>query len=160
MVEVVAGIQFNVGVVYAEMNKYEEALGSLKQCLRIRGVIHGESHILYAQTIEKIGDVFLAMSDYDEAMESYDWALDVMHSDQPSGSIEPTQHRVDMGCILENVGFIQYSKGQIDQALQSYQEALRSKQADLGKNHPDLATIFHHIGNCLSDQGDTEDASK
>jgi tetratricopeptide (TPR) repeat protein len=78
MVELVAGILYGVGSVYCEMHEYEQALGSLKQCLRIRGAIHGEEHILYAQSIQKIGDIFLAMSDYHEATESYNWALDVM----------------------------------------------------------------------------------
>ena len=89
MVEIVAAILFNVGVVYSEMNDYERALGSSKQCLRIRGALHGEEHLLYAQTIQKIGDVFLMMCDYHEAMNSYNWALDVMH-------IEPSLHRVEM----------------------------------------------------------------
>lgn len=151
MVEVVAAIQLNVGVVYAEMNELEQALGSLKQCLRIRGAIHGEEHILYAQTIQKIGDIFLGMSDYHEAMESYNWALDVMH-------IEPAHHRIDIGDILENMGNIHYSKGEIEEALQCYQDALRSKQVDLGEDHPELSSTYHHIGNCLSDQGKTEEA--
>lgn len=55
MVEIVAAILFNVGVVYSEMNDFERSLGSLKQCLRIRGALHGEDHLLYAQTIQKIG---------------------------------------------------------------------------------------------------------
>ena len=151
MVEIVAGIQLNVGVVYAEMNEYEQALSSLKQCLRIRGALHGEEHILYAQTIQKIGDIFLSMSDYHESMESYNWALDVMH-------IEPSHHRIDIGDILENMGNIHYSKGEIDEALQCFQDALRSKQVDLGDDHPELSTTYHHIGNCLSDQGKTEEA--
>ena len=150
-VEVVAGILYNIGVVYSEMNEYEQALDSLKQCLRIRGTIHGEEHILYAQTIQKIGDIFLGMSDYHEAMESYNWALDVMYS-------EPSHHRVDIGEILDNKGSIHYSKGEIEEALQCHQDALRSKQVDLGEDHPELAGTYHHIGNCLSDQGNIEDA--
>ncbi|KAG7362904.1 expressed tetratricopeptide repeat protein [Nitzschia inconspicua] len=150
-VEVVAGILYNIGVVYSEINEYEQALDSLKQCLRIRGTIHGEEHILYAHTIQKIGDVFLNMSDYHEAMESYNWALDVMYT-------EPAHHRVEIGEILDNKGTIHYSKGEIDEALQCHQEALRSKQADLGEDHPELAATYHHIGNCLSDQGNVDDA--
>jgi tetratricopeptide (TPR) repeat protein len=151
IVEVVAGILYNIGVVYSEINEYEQALDSLKQCLRIRGSIHGETHILYAQTIQRIGDIFLNMSDYHEAMESYNWALDVMYT-------EPTHHRVEIGEILDNKGTIHYSKGEIDEALQCHQEALRSKQYDLGEDHPELAATYHHIGNCLSDQGNVEDA--
>jgi Tetratricopeptide repeat len=60
MDELVADILFNVGVLYAEMNEYEKSLGSLKQCLRIRAAVHGEEHILYAQTIQKLEDVVLA----------------------------------------------------------------------------------------------------
>jgi tetratricopeptide (TPR) repeat protein len=151
MVELVAGVLFNVGVVYGELNEYEQALGSLKQCLKIRGAIHGEEHILYAQTIQKIGDVFLSMSDYHEAMESYNWALDVMQ-------VEPSHHRIDIGDILENLGNIHYSKGEIAEALKCFQDALRSKQVDLGEDHPELSTTFQNIGNCLSDQGKTEEA--
>jgi tetratricopeptide (TPR) repeat protein len=150
-VEIVAGILFNIGVVYSEMNEYEQALDSLKQCLRIRGTIHGEEHILYAQTIQKIGDIFLGMSDYHEALESYNWALDVMY-------IDPNIHRVEIGEILDNKGTIHYSKGEIDEALQCHQEALRSKQFELGEDHPELASTYHHIGNCLSDQGNVDDA--
>ena len=40
-VEVVAGILYNIGVVYSELNEYEQALNNLKQCLKIRLVIHG-----------------------------------------------------------------------------------------------------------------------
>lgn len=150
-VEVVAGILYNIGVVYSEMNEYEQALDRLKQCLRIRGTIHGEEHILYGQTIQKIGDIFLGMSDYHEAMESYNWALDVMYR-------EPSHHKVEIGEILDNKGTIHYSKGEIEEALQCHQEALRSKQADLGEDHPELAGTYHHIGNCLSDQGNVDDA--
>jgi tetratricopeptide (TPR) repeat protein len=151
MVEFVAAILYNVGIVYAEMNEYEQALASLKQCLRIRVAIHGEEHILYAQTIQKIGDVFLGMSDYTEAMESYNWAMDVMH-------IEPSHHRVDIGDILDNMGNIHYSKGEVPQALRCYQDALRSKKVELGDDHPELSITYQHIGNCLSDQGDTDEA--
>jgi tetratricopeptide (TPR) repeat protein len=40
-VEVVAGILYNIGVVYSEMNEYDQALDALKNCLKIRGPIHG-----------------------------------------------------------------------------------------------------------------------
>ncbi|KAL7564243.1 hypothetical protein ACA910_012270 [Epithemia clementina (nom. ined.)] len=154
MVEVVAGVLFNVGVVYAQRTDgFDQALSALKQCLRIRGAIHGEDHILYAQTIQKIGDIFWAMSDYSEAMESYNWALDVMH-------VEPNHHRIDIGDILENMGRIHFSKGEIeDKALQCFEDALRSKVADLGKESAELASIYENIGHCLADDSRTvEDA--
>ncbi len=40
-VEVVAGILFNIGVVYSELNEYDQSLNTLKQCLKIRATIHG-----------------------------------------------------------------------------------------------------------------------
>ena len=151
LVELVAGVLYNVGIVYAEMNDYEKSLSSLKQCLRIRGAIHGEEHILYAQTIQRIGDILLKMSDYQEAMESYNWALDVMH-------VEPNHHRIDIGDVLENMGSVHYSKGEVDEALRCFQDALRSKQVDLGEDHPELSSTFLRIGDCLADQGKTEEA--
>jgi len=151
MVEFVAAILFNVGVVFSELNEYEKALASLKQCLRIRGAIHGEEHILYAQTIQKIGDIFLGMSDYNEALESYDWAVDVMN-------IDPSNHRIDIGNILDNVGSIHYSRGEVSEAMRCFEDALRSKIMELGDDHPELAVTYQHIGNCLSDQGETEEA--
>jgi tetratricopeptide (TPR) repeat protein len=41
LVEVVAGILYNIGVIYSELNEYEQALNGLKQCLKIRATIHG-----------------------------------------------------------------------------------------------------------------------
>ncbi len=40
-VEVVAGILFNIGAVYSELNEYEPSLNNLKQCLKIRATVHG-----------------------------------------------------------------------------------------------------------------------
>ena len=80
------------------------------------------------------------MCDYNEAMESYNWALDVMYK-------EPDHHYIEIGEILDNKGTIHYSKGEIDEALQCHQEALRSKQEDLGEDHPELAETYHRIGN-------------
>ena len=40
-VEVVAGISYNIGVVYSELHEYEQALNCLKQCLKIRATAHG-----------------------------------------------------------------------------------------------------------------------
>jgi tetratricopeptide (TPR) repeat protein len=151
IVEFVAAIEYNIGVVFAEMSEYEQSLASLQQCLHIRGAIHGETHILYAQTIKKIGDVFFQMSDYSEAMESYDSAMDIMH-------FEPSSHRIDIGEILDNLGNIHYIKGEVPEALLCYQDALTSKKFELGDNHPELALIYQHIGNCLAEQGDIEQA--
>lgn len=150
-VEVVAGIMFNIAVSYLEMNEYEQALNATKQCLRIRGAIHGEKHILYAQTIQKLGDIFMGMSDYSEALESYNWALEVMNR-------EPTLHRVEIGEIQDRKGSIHRSKGELDEALKCHQAALRSKQMDLGEDHPELFITYQHIGYCLSEQGNDDDA--
>ena len=89
------------------------------------------------------------MSDYHEALEAYQWALDVMYK-------EPDHHRIEIGEILDSKGTIHYGKGEIEEALQCHQEALRSKQEDLGEDHPELAATYHHIGNCLSDQGNID----
>ena len=151
LVEFVAAILFNVGVVYAQLNEYEQALATLQQCLRIRGAIHGEEHILFAQTIQRIGDLFLDMSDYTEATASYDWAMDIMH-------IQPHLYRIEIGEILDNVGNIHFSKGEIPEALLCFKDALRSMKVELGDDHPELAVVYQHIGNCLSDQGDTDEA--
>ena len=64
------------------------------------------------------------MSDYHEAVESYNWALDVMYK-------EPSLYRVEIGEILDSKGTIHYSKGEIEDALECYQEALISKQGDV-----------------------------
>ena len=183
-VEVVAGILYNIGVVYSKLHEYDQALNSLKECLKIRIMTHGgrlqdtylfdenidlinythfshnvysshqnypEDHVLYAQTIQKIGDVLLDMCDYHEAMESYNWALDVMYR-------APDHHYIEIGEILDKKGMIHYSKGEVDEALQCHQESLRSKQQDLGEDHPELSETYQHIGNCLSDQGNIDDA--
>ena len=49
-----------------------------------------------------------------------------------------------------------YGKGEVPEALRCYQDALRSKNVELGDDHPELAATNQHIGNCLSDQGDTD----
>ena len=151
MTEFVAAILFNVGVVYCEMNQFEQSLASLQQCLHARGILHGVEHILFAHTVQKIGDVFLAMSDFTEAMNSYKWALDIMQ-------LDVTLNCVDIGEILDSIGNIHYNIGEVTEALKIFQVALNSKKVELGDDHPELAATYHHIGNCLTDQDRADDA--
>lgn len=151
MVEFIAAILFNVGVVFYEKNEYNKALTSLRHCLQIRETIHGTDHVLYAQTIQKIGDIYLGMSDYAEALDSYRTALDVMN-------LDPDKHRADIGNNLHNIGCIHYSRGELDDAMSRFEAALQSKKMELGENHQELAETYQRMGSCRSDSGDSADA--
>ena len=56
--------------------------------------------------------------------------------------------------LMDTIGDVYRNLGLYDQAVPLLQEALESRRAVLGPDHPDVAATLNHLANLLADKGD------
>ena len=65
----------NIGNIYDDMGKYEQAMQNYEQSLSIRGEIKGKESEEYADTLHNIGIVLDEKGEYESALQKYEQSL-------------------------------------------------------------------------------------
>jgi tetratricopeptide (TPR) repeat protein len=134
-----------LGIIYAQLNKPDEALRNYQQSLEIKrhlGFKRGiaDSLAMIAQAYDGLGKSDLALKNYTAALQGYRELGD----------------KQDVGDELLNLGQFYDDRGKYDQALKLFQESLRIER-DLG-NENNAALCLNNIGNTYLFKGDYENA--
>lgn len=134
-----------VGIAYADLTKWSDALRSFQDSLAIKqrlGLKKGiaDSFESIAQTEEPLGKPELALKDYNSALEAYRQLGD----------------KADAARVLNDLADFYNNRSQYDKALGLYKEALQI-QVDLG-NVSDQGLVLNSIGNTYLAKADYEDA--
>ena len=87
-----------------------------------------------------LGTLHSLNGDYDRALEQQRLALEIVKT--PPGP----EDAIDKGNILSNIGNTFGRKGQFDEALQYYQNALDIGEKVLGEKHPEIARRLMNMG--------------
>eukprot|EP00522_Entomoneis_paludosa_P006565 CAMPEP_0172456090 /NCGR_PEP_ID=MMETSP1065-20121228/14180_1 /TAXON_ID=265537 /ORGANISM="Amphiprora paludosa, Strain CCMP125" /LENGTH=450 /DNA_ID=CAMNT_0013208761 /DNA_START=177 /DNA_END=1529 /DNA_ORIENTATION=+ len=113
----VADIQYQIGLAYTLLKKYDEALVSLKQAGKIRCDIEGSKHPDFARTLDAIGKVHTLQGNFKSALSCYQEALSIRQGlpfsdDRSKGSAVLTS--------LQNIAILHKTSGSVDQAILAY----------------------------------------
>lgn len=146
-VELVAAVLYNLAIVHFEINEFERSLKILEDCERIRLATSGEESLVVALTIFLKGNVLSGMSDYNEAIDCYKKALEIMQT-------EPNRNRIHIGNTLHSIGNLHFTKGELEDSLKCYEESLRCKKIELGFSHHDLASAYSQMGHIFYQKQD------
>ena len=111
-----ANVLFNLGRVYAQHKRWEDAMGYLEQAHAVTKPVHGEHHMVMAQILDLFGLVYMAQGKYDQAMVAFTDAMAIHR--QHHG---PT-HR-SMAQSLQNMGLLREAKGDLSEAWEAYTTA-------------------------------------
>ena len=149
--EVLAAVLFTRALVLIETNQNKRAMESLDECL-VALVSHvGENGALVAQTICKKGDLYATMGDHSAAEQNYRRGLEIMQA----GS---DKSHVGIGNAYRAMAQVHSERGELEQSLKLYDEALRSKKMEVDPNNEDLAALYREIGSAYFEQGNIENA--
>ena len=135
----------NIGLVYDEMGRREEALKAHEDALAIDqeiGYRLGE-----AQDLGNIGNVYGDMGRLEEGLKAHEDALEI---DREIG------HRLGEAQDLGNIGNVYFQMGRLEEALEVYQKALAIAQ-EIGYRLGE-ANQLGNIGNVYADMGRREEA--
>eukprot|EP00797_Seminavis_robusta_P008024 Sro155_g070470.1 Kinesin light chain (813) ;mRNA; r:73450-75888 len=139
---------FNIGTAHASLGEFDEAVASLKECLKLQKLHYGDNDMTCAATAKKIGDTLFASTRFAEALDEYTVALDILvcHGKEKSAHLLVAD-------IEETMGTIYFKRQEYAKALDHYMDALRSLKLCYGKSDPQLSSIYLRLGMCMFDKG-------
>jgi tetratricopeptide (TPR) repeat protein len=135
----------NIGNVYCQQGKLNEALKSYQQALEIHK--HIVNPLGEAANLGNIGVVYANQGKLNEALRSYQQALEIHKH-----IVNPLGEAADLG----NIGIVYYQQGNLNEALGAYQQALEIDKKI--SNSLGEAADLVNIGNVYYQQGKLNEA--
>jgi tetratricopeptide (TPR) repeat protein/CHAT domain-containing protein len=135
----------NLGSVYAQQGRWEEAIANYEKALEIfraLGDRQGE-----AQTLGNLGSVYAQQGRWEEAIANYEKALEIFRA---------LGDRQGEAQTLGNLGSVYRLQGRWEEAIANYEKALEIFH-ELGDRHGEGKTL-NNLGLVYADQGRWEEA--
>jgi len=164
----VAGTRKNIGMVLAERGEYQESIDEFAKAQRIYLQVNEENELCRdnASAISCMGNVKNRMGELDEALEHYKDALRIYvaleKQQKVKGTDEAIQAMRDVTATLKIIGVVHAKKGNLDEAMNSYLEAialLRSVKLDeTAPGQETMASIMTRIAGIYLKKGDFDKA--
>lgn len=135
----VADSLFNIGNLLHEWGKYEDAIPFLKGSLKLYRSLLGDDDISIALCQQKLGAIFLKLTDIEHALDSFNDGLYVC--EQADGD----DHDHLLSSFYKGLGDCYLYEGDLDSALESFAACLKI-QKELGDNCIEMADTCKCIG--------------
>lgn len=133
-----AAILNNLGLLYIELEKLDDARQVLTRALEIRKDIFGEEHQRTAETILNLGGLMLVSEDYKAARDYFEQALKLYQ-------MVLLPDHLDIGRAYLNLAGVYKRLGEIQLAKQHYVKAVEIYENTLGSLHPDTVGIMENL---------------
>ena len=140
-----------LGIVYIEEAKYEEALKCNHKSLEIKKKRLPTDHPSLTTSYNSIGVVYRILGEYAKALEYYHKSLEIMKKRLP------VDHP-DLATIYNNIGLLYNRMGEYSKALKYHHESLEIEKRSLPVDHPDLASTYNNIGLLYNRMGEYQKA--
>lgn len=132
----------DMGTVFGNIGKYQEARAAYERALAIRQRLQGEDHPEFAMSLNNLGLVFADMGKYAEAREAHERALGiwqhVVGKDHPNTAVS-----------LNNLGNVLQRMGAYEEARVALERSLAIREQAMGKDHPAVAMSLNNLGTVL-----------
>ncbi len=140
----VATAETNLGAMLSDEARYEEARVHHLEALAIRRRVFGDEHPQTAVVHHNLGRAYLDGKSEAEARKHYLTALSIFRR-MPASQFYPL--------LLNDLGNLEHTAGNYDQARSYYEAALAVRLRELGPDHPDVAMSLSNLGNVLVSTG-------
>ena len=130
----------NMGIVYRDLELYEEAMTHFETALKISNAAYADPHPAKAIALYNLGQTYLQLRDRKTAMAYYEQAKEMY--EEYYGPRHP-----ETASVLNAMGNLQLADARYDEALNTYQQALQANvpafnDDDLRAN-PKLKDYYH-----------------
>lgn len=115
----------------------------LEQALALAEQAYGPGHEEIAPIVDALGGVLRnqAQNDLKTARAYRERALAIMEATNPDDPFK--------GAVLNNLGNVLFNQGELDEACELYDRALRIHTRAYGRYHPEVATDLENLGSVL-----------
>jgi tetratricopeptide (TPR) repeat protein len=129
-----------LGVVYTDMERFEEAEALLKTALDLLEKSNGEKFVRNAKCIEELARVKQGMGNFSEAETFYLRALAMVEK-----GFGPK--KVETAAFVNNLGTLYSAMGQYEKAQAHFRRALEVLRKAYGPEDPDAKICLHNLAN-------------
>ncbi len=164
----VAGTRKNIGMVLAERGEYQESIDEFAKARQIYLEVNEGNELCRdnASAISCMGNVKNRMGELDDALEHYKDALRIYVALEKQQKVKGTDDAIqamrDVTATLKIIGVVHAKKGNVDEAMNSYVEAIKLlRAAKLDKTtagQETMASIMTRIAGIYLKKGDFERA--
>ena len=141
----------NMGMLFLNQGKYDEALPYFSEALEARRRALGDEHPSTLMSINNMGVLLNKERKYDEALPYYTEALETYRRTLGDDHPSTLNSNNNMGSLLS-------IQKKYDEALPYYTEALEARRRTLGDDHPRTLTSINNMGFLLWRQGKYDEA--
>jgi tetratricopeptide (TPR) repeat protein len=151
--ETVLGAIQNLGNLYIDQGKLDEAEQMYERALRGKEEALGPTHTSTLDTVNNLGNLYADQGKLDKAEQMYERALQGKKE-----AFGPT-HTSTLNTV-NNLGNLYANQGKLDKAEQMYEQALRGMEEALGPTHTSTLQTVNNLGNLYADQGKLDKAEQ
>jgi tetratricopeptide (TPR) repeat protein len=134
----------NLGAIYSLEGRYDDALRTLQQALKLTKDSKPSVPSIAAQVLNSLGVLYFQQRKYGKAESFFNQAMELVSS---------TSSPLNSGEVLSNLASVYSVRGHVDKAEDSYRRALEITEAAIGRSHPDLTFTLSSLGVLYSDSG-------
>ena len=138
----------NLAACYIGKNDFVNAFTTNDEAYKIFSRINGDNHPFSVESLSQKADVFMAVSNYESAVDLYSKVLEIRKS------IFGKNHK-SVANAYNNLSSALCRIKKFDTALNSAQNALQIIESISGKNNSFYATILNNLSNIYESLGDT-----
>lgn len=142
----VAATAYNIGQTLQQMRNLERALEYYENFMFIATNKLGRSHIDVILALKCMAQIHQDYRRFDKALELYNGALEAAK--------QSVGQQTEVASILNKIGNIYFEKGNLDKAMDSYEEGLQVECKYLDRNHPNIGVTLSNLGLILHRKGD------
>jgi tetratricopeptide (TPR) repeat protein len=143
----VAAILGNFGNLQKEMGEMDAAYKTYQEVLGIESYRLGLSHPDVAITLHNIATIDAARGNYDQSLTLYRKVLGLQKKLYGEDHLSVSVTAACMGDVYERIG-------ELKNAMESFEEAVRIKSVALGRHSLETSRLFHKLGKLAFLRGD------
>lgn len=128
-----------------EKSDYAEAIAHYETAQSRMDSPDWADHPLKVENLNKIGNYFREVKDFDQA-------LGILNQGLSLGQSIFNSNNLKMANLYNNIGICYSNMGDFDKALEFYNQALNIRQALLPDTHPQIAQSYNNLGLCWLDK--------
>ena len=148
----------NLGFLYNQKGETEGALGALEEAVEVLKCQVAEcpddveAKKSMATVLTNLASVYFGQEEFAEALESLQHAMDIWMD------VEENPARTNVLATVNNMGLAHERMGNLDKALECYEDLLHVRSQVLGTDHVDVADSLTTVAKVLERQGNAEGA--
>ena len=139
-------IRKNLGIVYRELNRFEQSFNQLKTGLETCANYPIVGPITVAEIQYEMGRLFQNLNEYSKALKAFEFALNLYQKHTSEYHISIANCRTEKGICLKNLR-------KYPEALVEYEEALRIIEHVFSPKHVETIEVRFNLGNLLGRMG-------